>query len=91
MPILTELENADHGRFGAEPVPAPTIRSPCARVRIENIIIVLQARFAESVPSDMEERLRKLSEEELDGMVGRIAIAPSIEEAIAISVRKKFE
>jgi hypothetical protein len=31
----------------------------------------------------MEERLRKLSEEELDGMVGRIAIAPSIEEAIA--------
>jgi hypothetical protein len=27
------------------------------------------------VPSDMEERFRKLSEEELDGMVGRIAIA----------------
>jgi hypothetical protein len=46
-------------------------------------------RYAEF--NRMEERLRKLSEEELDGMVGRIAIAPSIEEALASPVRKKFE
>jgi hypothetical protein len=75
MPITVDLEQS--------PFLRQLFEAACARVRIKNIIIVLQARFGESVPSDMEERLQKLSQEELDGMVGRIAIAPSIEEAIA--------
>ena len=75
MPISVDLEQS--------PFLRQLFEDGCARARIENIIIVLRARFGESVPSDMEERLQKLSQEELGGMVGRIAIAPSIEEEIA--------
>jgi hypothetical protein len=69
MPITVDLERS--------PFLRQLFEAACTRVRIENIIIVLQARFGESVPSDMEERLQKLSQEELDGMVGRIAILTS--------------
>ena len=77
MPITVDL--------GKSPFLRKLFEQACGRIRIENIIILLQARFGEAVPSDMEERLGKLPQEKLDGMIGRFAVAASIEGVMAMT------
>lgn len=57
-----------------------------ARVRIDDIVEVLEARFPGALPADLSERLTRLDRDELKQVLRRSAIAASVEEAIAIPV-----
>jgi hypothetical protein len=57
-----------------------------ARVRIDDIVEVLEARFPGALPADFGERLAGLDRDELKQVLRRSATAASVEEAIAIPV-----
>jgi hypothetical protein len=57
-----------------------------ARVRIDDIVEVLEARFPGTLPTDLGERLSRLDRDELKQVLRRSATAASVEEAIAIPV-----
>lgn len=57
-----------------------------ARVRIDDIVEVLDARFPGALPADLGERLAGLDRDGLKQMLRRSATAASVEEAISIPV-----
>jgi hypothetical protein len=57
-----------------------------ARVRIDDIVEVLDARFPGGLPADLGERLASLDRDRLKQMLRRSATAAWVEEAISIPV-----
>jgi hypothetical protein len=80
-------DQADHDRSGEESVLAGNSRARAQAVQIENIGIVLHARFGVSLPEDLNERLQELSQDELDEMLSRSAIAATAAEALMVRLK----
>ncbi len=79
MPITIELEKNPFLREIVEHV-----RKVCS---IENIAIVLRARFGVSLPEDLSERLQELPQQELDEMMGRSATAATADEVLMVRLK----
>jgi hypothetical protein len=67
MPVAVDLERSPFLREMFEQV-CERVRKKCS---IENIMIVLQARFGDNVPEDVMDKLQNLSHEELKDVIGR--------------------
>jgi hypothetical protein len=76
MPIPIQLEKNPFLREIVEHV-----RKDCT---IDNIGLVLRSRFGVLLPTDLRDRLLELSQDELDDMLGRSAIAATAEDALAV-------
>jgi hypothetical protein len=61
------------------------------RVRIDNIVEVLEARFPEALPADLGERLAGLDGDELKQVLRRSATAASVDEVLARTVAADFD
>jgi hypothetical protein len=79
MPITIDLEKN------------PLLREMIEQVRrectIQNIVLVLQARFGNELPSGLNDELRELWQHELDEMLGRCATATTLEEALLVRLK----
>lgn len=62
------------------------LRGSFARVRIDDVVEVLEARFPGALPTDLGKRLVGLDRDELKQVLRRSATATSINEALAIPV-----
>jgi|SRR5882672_5148418 len=75
MPITVDLDKNPFLRGIVEHV-----RKDCT---IENIILVLRARFGR-LPNELNDRLQTLSQDELDRIIAQSAIAATLEEALKV-------
>ncbi|MET4476680.1 hypothetical protein [Bradyrhizobium sp. F1.13.3] len=66
----------------------PLLRSMVEHVRrdctVDNIGLVLRARFGKPLPSETADRLRDCPQEELDELISRSAVAPTLDEALMV-------
>ena len=76
MPISVDLEKNPLLRGMVEHV-----RRDCT---VDDIAMVLRARFAKTLPSEAADRLRNCPQEDLDDLLRRGAAAPTIEEAMMV-------
>jgi hypothetical protein len=76
MPITIDLDKNPFLRGMVEHV-----RKDCT---IENISLVLRARFGRALPDELKDRLRQCPHEELDELLCRCAVAPTLEEALMV-------
>lgn len=76
MPITIDLEKNPFLRGMVEHV-----RKDCT---VDNIVLVLRARFGKALPSETADRLRKCPQEELDELLCRSAVATTLEEALRV-------
>ena len=76
MPISVDLEKNPLLRGMVEHV-----RRDCT---IDNISMVLRARFGKALPSESADRLRDCPQDDLDELLRRSAAAPTLEEALMV-------
>ncbi|UPJ52622.1 hypothetical protein IVB30_15530 [Bradyrhizobium sp. 200] len=76
MPITIDLDKNPFLRGMVEHV-----RKDCT---IENIGLVLRARFGRALPDELKDRLRQCPHEELDELLCRCAVAPTLEETLMV-------
>lgn len=76
MPITIDLEKNPFLRGMVEHV-----RKECS---IDNIVLVLRARFGKALPNDLTDWLQNCPREELDELICRCAVATTLEEALMV-------
>jgi hypothetical protein len=72
------------------PMRRPFLRGMVEHVRkdctVNNIVLVLRARFGKALASATADRLRKCPQEELDELLCRCAVGTTLEEALRVQL-----